>query len=57
MVEPAVYTVAGHVALWIADGSSIHIKTTEPHGDPVELSDSEVADLIAILQALIRKLT
>ena len=57
MVERAeVYTVADHVTLWLAEGSSIHIKTREPSGDPVELSGSEAAQLVTILQALINGL-
>jgi hypothetical protein len=51
------YTIADHVTVWITDdGGSIHIKTREPHGDPVELNEAEAAELVAVLQSLIVKL-
>ena len=51
------YTVADHVTLWIPEGGgSIHIKTREPHGDPVELSKAEAVELVALLQSLVTKL-
>ena len=54
---PQMYTVADHVTLWIPDdGGSIHIKTREPHGDPVELNEAEAVELVALLQNLITKL-
>jgi hypothetical protein len=54
---PEVHTVAEHITLWIPDGGgSIHIKTREPHGDPVELNDVEAAKLVELLQGLIAKL-
>lgn len=54
---PEIHTVANYVTLWIPDGDgSIHIKTREPHGDPVELSEGEAAKLVAVRQNLIAKL-
>ena len=52
---PEIYTVADHITLWI-DGS-IHIKTREPNGDPVELNAGEAAELVGVLQSLIAKLS
>jgi hypothetical protein len=49
-----VYTVADHITLWVGEGGgSIHIKTREPHGDPVELARDNAVELIEILQRLI----
>lgn len=54
---PKTYVVADHVTLWVPDdGGSIHIKTREPHGDPVELNETEAAELVAILQTLIAEI-
>jgi hypothetical protein len=54
--DETVYTIADHVTLWIAPGGSIHIKTREPHGDPVELAEHEALELAAILTKLVEEL-
>jgi hypothetical protein len=55
---PEIHTVADHITLWIPDdGGAIHIKTREPHGDPVELNGAEAAELVELLQSLIAKLS
>lgn len=51
-----VYRVAEYVTLWIEQGSSIHIKTREPSGDPVELAEHEARELIRILTKLVEDL-
>jgi hypothetical protein len=51
-----VFTVADHVDLWIVDGGSIHIKTREPHGDPVELTEDDAVELTETLFRLIDEL-
>lgn len=51
-----VYTVADHVTLWNEQGGSIHLKTREPHGDPVELSADAARELVEILTKLIEEL-
>ena len=51
-----IYTVAGDVTLWVADGGSIHIKTQEPHGDPVEMSEEDALELAAILMGLVKEI-
>lgn len=51
-----IFTVADDVTLWIADGGSIHIKTGEPRGDPVELTEDDALDLAAILTQLVLEL-
>lgn len=54
---PEIHTVADHITLWVPDdGGSIHIKTREPHGDPVELNEAEAAELVELLQSLIAQL-
>jgi len=47
------HTVADHITLWADQGRSIHIKTREPHGDPVELSHGEAVELLEVLRKLI----
>ena len=54
--DTTIYTVGGYVNLWIADGGSIHIKTREPHGDPVELGEEEALELAAILTKLVEEM-
>ena len=54
--DEALYTIADQVTLWIAPGGSIHIKTREPHGDPVELAEEQALELAAILTKLAEKL-
>jgi hypothetical protein len=39
----------GEVLLWIEQGNTIHIKTVEPHGDPVELTEVDAEELAAAL--------
>ncbi len=57
--SPAHFELArGDVRLWIpADGHSLHIKCITKHGDPVELIDEEVIELIAALKQLIGKIS
>ena len=52
----SVHTVAGHVSLWIDPGGSIHIKTNNRYGDPVELTEEEAEELATILTKLVHKL-
>ena len=56
MANGPLYTVADHVTLWIAAGGSIHIKTRDPYGDPVELAEHEAEELVEILNKLIAEL-
>ncbi|MFT4251046.1 MAG: hypothetical protein QM608_00995, partial [Caulobacter sp.] len=44
----AVFTIADDVTVWAADGA-IHIKTREPHGDPVEMTAEHALQLAALL--------
>lgn len=44
------------VLAWIPDGGgSVHIKTYETYGDPVELGEDEVYDLIRLLTKLLKE--
>ncbi len=56
MANTVIYTVADHITLWLEQGSSVHIKTREPHGDPVELAAHEARELVEVLNKLIREL-
>ena len=38
------------------NGGSIHIKTAEPHGDPVELTEDQALELATILKRLANQL-
>jgi hypothetical protein len=49
-----IFTVAGDITLWVADGA-IHIKTREPHGDPVEMTEEDALELAAILNKLAKE--
>lgn len=51
-----VYTLSDHIVLWVDQGSSIHIKTTEPHGDAVELGKGEAQELIDVLSKLLKQI-
>jgi hypothetical protein len=52
-----VYTIADHLTLWTAEGGSIHIKTCEPSGDPVEMTEEDTLKLAAILTQLAAELS
>jgi len=39
------------ITVWIDGG--IHIKTRDPHGDPIEMSEDEALALAALLQQLV----
>ncbi len=49
--ESKVYQPAEHVTVWMDGG--IMLKTREPHGDPVEMSEREAEALAALLLALV----
>ena len=55
-MKTPVFTVADDVSLWVADGGSIHIKTRDPYGDPVELSEEDALRLADILRQLVDQL-
>lgn len=42
--------MADQITLGVDDGGVIHIKTVEPHGDPVELNEHEAGELVDVLQ-------
>ena len=52
----SISTIADHVEVWIDQGGSIHIKTSEPHGDPGELSEEDALELAAILTRVVEEL-
>ena len=47
--------IAEDVWVWTDEGGSIHIKTTDPHGDPVELNEAQAEELIMLLQAMVAR--
>ena len=46
-----IVTAVDDVTVWLADGS-IHIRTNDPCGDPVELNGDQARELAAILLRL-----
>lgn len=46
-----VFTPHPHITVWLDGG--IHIKTREPHGDPVEMSEYEALALADLLKMLV----
>lgn len=44
----------GQLRAWVEQDNAIHIKALTGSGDPVELSDGEVAALAGFLQAYLR---
>ncbi len=47
----------GEVRAWIEQGEAVHLKAVDPHGDPVELTATEVkklADALLRFYELIR---
>jgi hypothetical protein len=52
-----IYTIADDLTVWIGEGDgSIHIKTREPHGDPVELNEHQAEKLIETLTMLLAEI-
>jgi hypothetical protein len=42
-----------HITVWVDGG--IHIKTREPHGDPVEMTEEEALALADLLGKLVEE--
>jgi hypothetical protein len=42
-----------HITIWVDGG--IHIKTREPHGDPVEMTEEEALALADLLGKLVEE--
>jgi hypothetical protein len=53
-MESDIFTI-DDVALWRTDGA-VHIRTNDPHGDPVELNADQVRELAAILLRLAQEI-
>ena len=50
-----VFEPVQHVTVWLDGG--INIKTREPHGDPVEMSEEEALALSELLRRLVEEET
>jgi hypothetical protein len=48
-----VFEPVEHITVWVDGG--IHIKTTDPQGDPVEMSEEEALALAALLRSLVEE--
>ena len=48
--SPRVVQIGNEVFLWVEQDSSVMLKTSEPHGDPVELTKQEARHLAKTLQ-------
>ena len=50
--DPKVHYLAeGEITVWVDGG--IHIKTRNPHNDPVEMSEKDARELAALLLRLV----
>jgi hypothetical protein len=50
MTRSTLHEVAGgEIVVWAEQGGPVMIKLVEPHGDPVELGEGELDELVAIL--------
>jgi hypothetical protein len=58
MDEPDVFELSGgEVVVWADPAGSVMLKIVSSHGDPVELGEGEVDELIQVLTALRTKVT
>lgn len=46
----------GDVRMWINEGGVISLKVVTRHGDPVELTEDAVLEIVQILQTLVKKI-
>ena len=51
LIEPT-----GDVYMWVEQGSSVMLKAVTSFGDPVELTEDELQDIIAALQLSLKRL-
>ena len=57
MSDETVYRLSdGDISLWVDNETTVHIKSITKFGDPVELTDEEVNDLIEILSKLLKRI-
>ena len=48
------YEIAGgDILIWAESGGPVMLKVVEKHGDPVELAEHEVQDLIDVLESVL----
>ena len=52
---PTVHKIADDVIVWATDGA-IHIKTTDLHNDPVELTEEDATELAHLLTRLVKEI-
>jgi hypothetical protein len=56
-IEPKIHSFAdGELKFWIEQKASIHIKTSEPYGDPVELTPDEAKSIALALLESVRQI-
>ena len=49
------YVFSRDITVWAVKGSSIMLKTNDPDGNPVELGEGEVVELIGLLSRLLKE--
>ncbi len=55
-MTPEVHEPVEHVTVW-EEGGVIMIKTREPHGDPVEMTEDEALASVRVLSDLVEQLS
>jgi hypothetical protein len=46
----------GEIAIWYEGNGGIHIKCTEPHNDPVEITEDDADEIVEWLTFISKKL-
>lgn len=54
--DPPYELALGQVVAWVSNGTSAHLKAVTREGDPVELGEDELRELIEVLQDLLRRM-
>lgn len=46
----------GDIQMWVVELTTLHMKCVTRHGDPVELGDDDIRELIDVLQRRLREI-
>ena len=56
MADDSMLKPAEDVYLWVEQGTSVMLKAVTSHGDPVELNEHELEEVIVALQLSLKRL-
>ena len=56
MADDSLLKPAADVYLWVEQGTSVMLKAITSHGDPVELNEHELEEVIVALQLSLKRL-